>query len=261
MGVARLLWIDLRSRPSERELFKSLPDKYEVARIDRFENMARAIRQFRPRLACIDFDYPDKGSLQAMSDIKQRYPVLPLLMFTEYHSEALAVWAFRSGVWDYRVKPVSRRVLRRSIEVLTTGTESQNPDLQLRSRLPEDLIDPAGHLQKQPATARTTSAAVAYIEKNFHQQITRDALADICHLSPSAFSRAFRREHGTTFEHFLLAYRVGQARGLLLEPQMTVSEAAYASGFNDVSYFSRVFRQLSGATPSVFQRRTRRPSR
>lgn len=254
MDVVRLLWIDLCSQSSKRELFNSLSDKHDAVCIDRFEDAASAILQFHPHLACIDFDYPDRVSLQTVPEIKRTYPMLPLLMFTEYHSEALAVWAFRSGVWDYRVKPITSRALRRSIEVITENAKPRIPDLQLRYRLPEDLIEPAGHLQKPPSVIRATNVAVIYIAKNFCQNITRDTLAGICHLSASAFTRAFRKEQGTTFEHFLLEYRLGQARSLLAEPQMTVSRAAYSSGFNDTSYFSRAFKQQYGITPSAFQR-------
>jgi AraC-like DNA-binding protein len=260
MGAVRILWIDLCSQPSGRELFKTLPDEHDALWVDRFENIARVIHQFRPELACVEFDYPDKVSLRAVPKIKQTCPTVPLLMFTEYHSEALAVWAFRSGIWDYRVKPINRRTLRRSIEVSAASVKFGDHSSLCRNRLPEDLIEPAGHLQRAPTAARATSLAVAYIAGHFWQNITRDKLAGICHLSPSAFSRAFRNEHGTTFEHFLLEYRVDKARGLLAEPRMTVSQVAYSSGFNDVSYFSRVFKRLSGITPSVFQQQAQRLS-
>jgi len=178
-------------------------------------------------------------------------------MFTEYHSEALAVWAFRSGVWDYRVKPVAERILTRSIELLAASAEARRPDPLRGKGLPADLIEPAGHLQRPPSVARKTGLAVAYIAGHFDQDLKRDALADLCHLSPSEFSRAFRLEQGSTFAHFLLEFRIGKARAFLAEPHMAISEVAYSAGFNDTSYFSRAFRRLGGVTASQYQRRIR----
>ena len=89
------------------------------------------------------------------------------------------------------------------------------------------------------------------------QDLKRGALADLCHVSPSEFSHAFRREQGTTFEHFLLEYRVAKARDFLAEPHMAISQVAYSAGFSDASYFSRVFRRLTGVTASEYQRRVR----
>lgn len=42
-----------------------------------------------------------------MQRVKSEHPGLPMLMLTEYHSEAVAIWALRARVWDYIVKPVS----------------------------------------------------------------------------------------------------------------------------------------------------------
>lgn len=257
MDAVRLLWIDLSTQPSDQGLFKSLSDEHEATRVDRLESAPGAIHQLHPQLACIEFDYPDEIRLQAVRMLKLTFPTLPLLMFTEYHSEALAVWAFRSGVWDYRVKPVTGRTLARSIKGIMANVESRVHDALCRNRLSEGLIAPAGHLQRPPLTARKTSKAIAYITRHFDHDITRDALADLCHLSRSEFSRAFKNEQDTTFEHFLLEYRIAKARNFLTEPHMTISQAAYFAGFNDTSYFSRIFKRLSGVTPSDYQRRVR----
>ena len=259
MATARLLWIDLCWQSSVRGLVRFVPAECEVARVDRVDSVVATVRQFRPQLACIEFDYPDQSRLQAVPALTQSFPALPLLMFTEHHSEALAVWAFRSGVHDYRVKPISQLTLARSIEVLLAGIATRAGHRPVGPCMPEDLIETAGHLQRPPATSRRTGMAVAHIARHFDQDLRRDALAALCHLSPSEFSRAFRREQGTTFEHFLLEYRIAMARDLLARPQMTISRAAYSTGFGDTSYFSRVFRRLVGVTASEYQRQVRLP--
>lgn len=257
MGAVRLLWIDLCSQLPVHGLFQYVPSKHEAVRVDRLESVATAIQQLRPRLACVEFDYPDRTRLQAVPLLRNAAPKLPLLMFTEYHSEALAVWAFRSGVRDYRVKPINPRTLARILEVLLTLAESELPQRPSDSWLPADLIEPAGHLQRPPAASQRTGLAVAYIARHFGEDLRRGALAELCHLCPSEFSRAFRREQGTTFEHFLLEYRIAQARELLATPYTTISQAAYSTGFSDPSYFARVFRRVAGVTATEYQERVR----
>ena len=257
MGTVRLLWIDLCGQSPVRGLLQSVPAAYEVARVDRFESVPGTIRQFRPQIACIEFDYPDQARLRAVPMLIRTFPALPVLMFTEYHSEALAVWAFRSGVWDYRVKPLGERILNRSIELLAASMQAERQTPIRGKGLPADLIEPAGHLQKPPSVARKTGLAVTYIAGHFDEDLCRDALAELCHLSPSEFSRAFRLEQGCTFAHFLLEFRIAKARAFLAEPHMAISQVAYSSGFNDTSYFSRAFRRLGGVTASEYQRRVR----
>lgn len=253
MDAAQLLWIDLCTQPADHGLFQLLSIERRAVRVDGFDDFGRALQQCRPRLVCIEFDYPDKGRLQAVPALTRAFPELPLLMFTEYHSEALAVWAFRSGVSDYRVKPLKYRTLVRSIDALLAVAASDRKHRPAASWLPADLVEAAGHLQKPPTSSQKTGVAVAYVARHFADDLRCNALADLSHLSRSEFSRAFRREQGTSFKQFLLAYRISKARDLLAEPHMTVSDAAYSAGFSDTSYFSRLFRRLAGMTPSEYQ--------
>ncbi|MEO5811896.1 MAG: DNA-binding response regulator [Rhodanobacter sp.] len=257
MSAVRLLWIDLCSQSPVDGLFQFVPSRHEALRVDRFETVAGAINQHHPECVSIEFDYPDQARLEVVTMLRRMAPEVPLLMFTEYHSEALAVWAFRSGVWDYRVKPISDEILARSIDMLFATVGSRGRHGRPGTGLPADLIEPAGHLQRPPSLSRKTGIAVAYIARYFDQDLKRGALADLCHVSPSEFSHAFKREQGITFEHFLLEYRVAKARDFLAEPHMAISQVAYSAGFSDASYFSRVFRRLTGVTASEYQRRVR----
>lgn len=247
MTMTRVLWIDLRSLPQLPELSAVAARWNGVRVIDRAENVVAGVRAFRPHVACIEFDYPDAARLRVLSALRLRFPKLPIVMFTEFHSEALAVWAFRSGVCDYRVKPVADETLARCLRAVAgpatrTGCRS----------LPPDLIETAGHVRRPPWAARKTGAAVAYIAGHYHENIRREALAKLCHLSVSEFSRVFRDECGLTFARYLLEYRVAMARERLADPGIGVTQVAYAVGFNDPSYFCRAFRRLVGVTPGAY---------
>lgn len=69
-------------------------------------------------------------------------------------------------------------------------------------------------------------------------------------MSPSHFCRVFKLENGMTCVDFMLQKRIGQARTLLATT--SVKETAFAVGFNDPSYFSRVFRRQVGFCPSEY---------
>jgi AraC-like DNA-binding protein len=231
-----------------------VPLQHQVSRIDRHHSPIEAVKRFRPDFVCAEFDYPDKTCLRAVEAVCRTFPELPMFVLTEHHSEALAVWALRIRVWDYRVKPVDSDTFTRCIGVLADATQPGSAGSKSWRRLPPDLVERAGHLRRPPTTTRRTSMAVGYIANYFAQDLSRRKLADLCHLSVSEFSRAFRREQGTTFEDFLLAHRIAQARELLAERHSTIGAVAYAVGFNDPAYFSRAFRKLVGVTASEYRR-------
>jgi len=100
---------------------------------------------------------------------------------------------------------------------------------------------------------RRTAPAIALIAANFHERIDLAAAARVCHLSSSHFSRVFKREHGVTFSHYVVQYRIRRACDLLAAPGVSVKEVGFGVGFNDLAYFSRTFRRCVGVCPTQYQ--------
>lgn len=105
---------------------------------------------------------------------------------------------------------------------------------------------------------RTFSAAiqkaVAYIGSHYAEPITLQDVAAACGMSKYGLSRRFNAETGTSFKTYLNRIRVRAAKELLSQPSVNVSEACFAVGFNDLSYFSRVFRRIDGRSPSAYRK-------
>ncbi|WHZ18940.1 MAG: hypothetical protein OJF55_001089 [Rhodanobacteraceae bacterium] len=255
MAAIRILWFDLRRRHDEPGLADLVSGKHALIRFESAGAISSAIGNAHPHVVCVEFDYPDEARLAVVPAIVRELAGLPLLMFTEYHSEALAVRAFRWGVWDYRVKPVDRAILEHSIQLATTAAIGRMRRGGSGASMTPELVAPGGHLGGFAMTTARTAAAVAYITRHYAEPIDRRSMAARCHLSVSEFSRVFRREHGRTFERFLLEFRVGQARELLVTSRLSIMQLAHATGFNDSSYFARVFKRLVGMSASDWRKR------
>jgi two-component system response regulator YesN len=100
---------------------------------------------------------------------------------------------------------------------------------------------------------RLINKACAYITKNFHKSISLDEVAQTVHLSPYYFSRIFKAERGCNFVEFLTKVRIDKAKLMLQDPEQTVIRVAAEAGYQDASYFCRVFRQEVGVTPNQFR--------
>jgi AraC-like DNA-binding protein len=86
-------------------------------------------------------------------------------------------------------------------------------------------------------------------------------VAKLCDLSRCQFSRNFKKEQGRTFRDFVVQTRIQRAAELMRQPNaISVTEAAFGVGFNDLSYFSRMFRRQLGVTPSHYRRAEVEPS-
>ena len=93
--------------------------------------------------------------------------------------------------------------------------------------------------------------ALSYIESNFHDEKTSvPELAEMCGISEAYFRRLFHSEFGVSTAIFIRNKRLNFAKELLESEECFVTDAAFISGFNDVSYFSREFKKKFGFAPS-----------
>lgn len=257
MGTLRAVWIDFCRVPRRHGLFLDAQRGCNILRVTLPEAVPTAIRGHRAQCVCIEYDYPDLAHLRAVPLVRREFPALPVLMLTEFHSEALAVWAFRSRVWDYRVKPIDPGTLARLVDAMAHAGGTTTAAGWHAEPFPSDLIAPAGHLRRPLTAAPHTTAAVAWISEHYAETCRIETLAGLCHLSESEFSRVFHREHGVSFRRFLLQYRIARARDFLAEPHASVSQVAYAVGFNDLSHFGRMFRRIVGMPATRYQQHLR----
>lgn len=97
--------------------------------------------------------------------------------------------------------------------------------------------------------------AMEYIRLNAGSHISVAALAQFCHCSESYLSRIFKRRTGVNINVYINKVRVELAKNHLLLSGESVAEIASRVGFNDPNYFSRVFTQIIGISPTEFRRR------
>lgn len=99
---------------------------------------------------------------------------------------------------------------------------------------------------------------VLYIKKNFATDISLSSVAKLHFVSPEHLSRTFKRETGFGFNEYLTLVRLRHAERLLKAPEeMSISEIAYSSGFNDSNYFSDKFKRIYGQSPLKYRKENR----
>lgn len=100
--------------------------------------------------------------------------------------------------------------------------------------------------------------SINYIERNHAKKLSLQQVAAYAGYSPSYYSRLFREELGCTFGSFLNQLRVDKSKALLLSTTLSGAEISGLVGFEDQSYFSRVFKRYTGVTPDQYRKRKRR---
>jgi AraC-like DNA-binding protein/ligand-binding sensor protein len=108
-------------------------------------------------------------------------------------------------------------------------------------------------LREAEAESPLVRRARAYIAGHHEDSVNLDEIAKAMHVSTFYFCKMFKKATGLTFTDYLGRVRVEKAKTLLLNPHLRVSEIAYMVGFQSLTHFNRVFRNLNGESPSHFR--------
>lgn len=92
-----------------------------------------------------------------------------------------------------------------------------------------------------------------YIRKNFHKEISLEEISKLNGMTPVSFSRFIKKRTGKTFVDSLNDIRLGYATRLLIDSTESISEIAYKCGYNNISYFNRLFKSKKKITPKEFR--------
>jgi AraC-like DNA-binding protein/ligand-binding sensor protein len=108
-------------------------------------------------------------------------------------------------------------------------------------------------VQEEEAESPLVRRARAYILANQADPIDLAKVAQAMHVSTFYFCKLFKKATGLTFTEYLSRVRVEKAKHLLLNPHLRISEIAYDVGFQSLTHFNRVFRQVAGQSPSEYR--------
>lgn len=140
--------------------------------------------------------------------------------------------------------------LLKRIEEEWTAPDAYSPDLVIALTVEiMTLLIREGVSEEEEAPTIATET-VKYIRQNFAEDVRLSVVAESLGVSAEHLSRVFRQKTGFGFNEYLTLVRLGKAEEMLeYEAGLSVSEVAFACGFNDANYFSHRFKQHYGHSP------------
>jgi len=104
-----------------------------------------------------------------------------------------------------------------------------------------------------PIQLSRMKTVLSYIEANFQRNISISDTAKVINLTDSAFYKFIKRHSKKKFTEILNEYRINYASKKLINTQMTIAEICFDSGFTNLSYFNRKFKEILESSPSNFR--------
>lgn len=109
------------------------------------------------------------------------------------------------------------------------------------------------HANLEPYLTSRCASVRHFIEGHYKEPLNLDQLADIAKMNRYSFAHAFRREYGTSPINYVIDCRIREAKRLLIETDLALSQISGILGFSSASYFSQVFRRVEEISPVEYR--------
>lgn len=248
-----LLWVDLCCGARDAASVAEFSRHCEVRSTDQQHLWTALSLAGSADVVCFDFEHPDITCLKFVTDTKAKFPSVPIIMLISQQSADVVLWALRTRIFDVLLKPITSKDVLRCVQRLAPVLEARRTQ-PTRSNATgvEAIPDEARYHAKNNGRGKL-DGVLGYIARNYAQPISEHEVAKTCAMSPFEFSRGFRAAHGVTFRDYLSDCRLAQAKRLLGISQVSVCDVAAMVGFNDPSYFARLFRKRTGISPTAYR--------
>ena len=174
------------------------------------------------------------------------------VVISAYSDFELMREAIRLGVTDYLMKPITRENL--ASVLLPLLPDAQEVPFMAQDKAPltagTESEEPGKISSHHPVVRR----ALEIIQQQYPNRLSLDALSETLRLSPEYLSSLFHRDMGINFSAYLRTFRIERAKELLSGSDLLIYEVAARVGYNDSKYFCKVFREVTGVSPTEYIR-------
>ncbi|RAV99479.1 hybrid sensor histidine kinase/response regulator transcription factor [Pseudochryseolinea flava] len=210
-----------------------------------------------PDLIVSDVMMPEMNGMELCKKIKQdqRVSHIPVILLTARTEEEQKLEGLQTGADDYITKPFSFEILISRIRNLITQRENFHKAFPLHHEVR------ASELNITSLDSKFIENAIKYVEENVgNADFSVEDLSRQMGISRANFYKKILSLTGKSPLEFIRTIRLQHAAQLLEKSQLTVSEVAYAVGFNNPKYFARYFKEAYHELPSSYAARKRKAS-
>ncbi|MDF2539617.1 MAG: two component transcriptional regulator, AraC family [Herbinix sp.] len=193
------------------------------------------IIKYHPDIMLLDIQMPVKSGIDVMKEANAIGVCPKTVILSGYDTFSYAQQALRLGAIDYLLKPC------RSTELLQTLENIVSPEVAQKQETPVK----EGNL--------IVKAAIDYMRDHIDKELNQTLVAEKVGVSPSYLSTLFTQKMGYGFIDYLNKMRIDCACDYMHDGKLKIYEIAYKVGYNDEKYFSKVFKKVTGESPSAYR--------
>ncbi|MDD3253961.1 MAG: response regulator [Lachnospiraceae bacterium] len=258
-------------------LGKRLGEQCEIFQAQNGREAIALHRDEEIEIAILDIEMPGINGIGAAEKIRETDKNCSIIFLTAFDEFAYAKKAITVRALDYLLKPYEEKelflVLEEAMRIAEQNRNSGVPsdassDLEpigaqleaemhaqmeadeardaLRGGEPPELIEAA-------RLSRVMELIADYIREHYMYDLSMQELARTMNYSEAYFCKLFKQFFGQNFTSYLTEYRVREAKKMLEQPTVNVKDVGKAVGYGDGNYFAKVFKRMTGQSPSEYR--------
>lgn len=251
-----------------KTLMENIGDRCVIFLAENGREALRIYEEEKIQIAILDIEMPGINGIGAAEKIRETDKDCCIIFLTAYDEFAYAKKAITVRALDYLLKPYNEQELMlvieealRLAEEREKGKDTAHEEKTGTDRV-MDVATEGNESGKEPVEleetgnvrlSRVTEMITLYIQENYKYDLSMQDVARIMNYSEAYFCKLFKQCFNRNFTSYLTEYRVEEAKKMLVEPTVNVKEIGKAVGYADSNYFAKVFKRITGQSPTEYR--------
>ena len=210
-------------------------------------------------LILMDIEMPGINGIQAAEKIREKDKNCCIIFLTAYDEFSYAKKAITVRALDYILKPWDEKELMLVLEEAMRLAGEKEEQTRI-GKVAEQAEAGQQIMEEEPDYAnenlrisKVTEMLKDYICENYMKDLSVQQMAEKTNYSEPHFCRLFKQSFGQNFTSYLTEYRINMAKKMLEQPTVNVKDVGKNVGYEDSNYFTKVFRRITGQSPTEYR--------
>lgn len=259
--LANLFWSSILAAITPNEDYSSINSQYKEQR-----NIGQNLQKYKKENKSMPYPYElenqlfehvkegdSKGSLELLKDLMGQISLIEAGDLSSIKTKVLGICTILSRLATERTSLSQEQAESYfyDMNVLNKAVSFQELSI-LTSNLVENITQ-AVATSSYSGNSQIIRLAIQNVNESYKNKISLKTVANHLHTNPSYLSMLFKQEMGITFTDYLNQVRINRSCELLTNTSLSLIDVSLQAGFDDQSYFSKVFKKLKGITPKSYR--------
>ena len=207
----------------------------------------------QPQIAILDIEMPGINGLEVARKIRESGRDCAIMFLTGFDKFSYAKQAISVRALEYLLKPYNEQELIYAVEeAMQYAARFAKQETRKESKA-EEVPQPREEGNESLRLSLIREDIRTYIGKNYREDISMQSAAQTMGYSEAYFCKLFKQCFRVNFSAYLNEYRIEKAKAMMADPRINIKDIGAACGYSDSNYFARVFKRITGQTPSDYR--------